>query len=61
MGSTIVQSVAIFNSSDRPYKGLKMAILDRKVQIFALMNASQLLGSSFTQFFPTSVKLDTYE
>lgn len=38
-----------------------MAILDRKVQIFALMNASQLLGSSFTQFFPTSVKLDTYE
>ena len=37
-----------------PLQGLILAVKDPKVAIFALMNVSQLLGLSFTQFFPTS-------
>lgn len=36
-------------------QGLKMAIKDPIVLVFALMTTSQLLGLSFVQFFPTCV------
>ncbi|KAK7054437.1 hypothetical protein VNI00_003635 [Paramarasmius palmivorus] len=38
---------------DSPMKGLKMAIMDIKVPILAVMTISQLLGLSFVNFFPT--------
>ncbi|KAF8624306.1 hypothetical protein AX15_005937 [Amanita polypyramis BW_CC] len=41
------------NIEDSPLAGLKMAITDSKVQLFALMSLSQLLGLSFVQYFPT--------
>ncbi|KAF8625962.1 hypothetical protein AX17_006687 [Amanita inopinata Kibby_2008] len=44
------------NAEDSPWAGLKMAIKDVKVQLFTLMNISQLLGLSFVQFFPTLTK-----
>ena len=37
------------------WQGLKLACLDIKVPIFALMSAFQLLGLSFVNFFPTYV------
>jgi hypothetical protein len=36
-----------------PMEGLKMAIRDPIVLLFALMTIAQLLGLSFVQFFPT--------
>ncbi|TFK71262.1 MFS general substrate transporter [Pluteus cervinus] len=41
------------NAEDSPMKGLKMAVKDVKVWIFAVMTVAQLLGLSFVQFFPT--------
>jgi len=41
------------NVQDTPLAGLKMAITDPLVLTFAVMNASQLLGLSFINFFPT--------
>ncbi|KAF8624305.1 hypothetical protein AX15_005936 [Amanita polypyramis BW_CC] len=41
------------NTEDSPLAGLKMAIMDLKVQLFALMSLFQLLGLSFVQYFPT--------
>ncbi|KAJ7133534.1 MFS general substrate transporter [Mycena epipterygia] len=41
------------NVNDTPLAGLKMAIKDPLVLTFAVMNASQLLGLSFINFFPT--------
>ncbi|THU91332.1 MFS general substrate transporter, partial [Dendrothele bispora CBS 962.96] len=41
------------NDSDSPWKGLLMALKDPKVILFCVMNASQLLGLSFVNFFPT--------
>ena len=35
------------------FEGLKLALKDRKVLIFMVMAASQLLGLSFINFFPT--------
>jgi len=36
-----------------PLQGLKMAIMDPIVVLFAIMTISQLLGLSFVNFFPT--------
>ncbi|KAG6813012.1 hypothetical protein H0H92_014750 [Tricholoma furcatifolium] len=41
------------NREDSPLKGLKMAIQDPLVIIFAIQTVSQLLGLSFVNFFPT--------
>ncbi|KAJ7740223.1 MFS general substrate transporter [Mycena maculata] len=41
------------NAKDTPLRGLKLAICDPLVLTFAVMNASQLLGLSFINFFPT--------
>ncbi|KAF5348567.1 hypothetical protein D9756_009620 [Leucocoprinus leucothites] len=41
------------NAEDSPMKGLKMAILDPIVGLFAIMALVQLLGLSFVSFFPT--------
>jgi len=41
------------NDKDTPLEGLKMAIKDPLVLTFAVMNAAQLLGLSFINFFPT--------
>ncbi|KAK7034520.1 hypothetical protein VNI00_012367 [Paramarasmius palmivorus] len=41
------------NADDSPLRGLKEALTDRKVLLFAVMDASQLLGLSFINFFPT--------
>jgi len=40
-------------SGDTAWEGLKQALQDPKVLIFAVMNALQLLGLSFINFFPT--------
>ena len=40
---------------DRAMKGLRMALKDPKVLIFAVMTCCQLLGTGFTAFFPTYV------
>ena len=37
----------------RQLHGLKLAIKDPKVFLFAIMTTSQLLGLSFVQYFPT--------
>ncbi|KAJ7261884.1 major facilitator superfamily domain-containing protein [Mycena rebaudengoi] len=39
--------------NDTPIAGLKMAITDPLVLVFAIMTTSQLLGLSFINFFPT--------
>ncbi|KAJ7579925.1 major facilitator superfamily domain-containing protein [Mycena floridula] len=41
------------NAEESPLQGLKMALKDPKVWIFAIMNMAQLLGLSFINFFPT--------
>ncbi|KAJ6508262.1 MFS general substrate transporter [Mycena sanguinolenta] len=41
------------NDQDTPWVGLKMALKDPLILVFALMNAAQLLGLSFINFFPT--------
>ncbi|KAF7299842.1 Tartrate transporter [Mycena chlorophos] len=41
------------NASDTPLQGLKMAVMDPLVWVFAIMNCAQLLGLSFINFFPT--------
>ncbi|KAJ7105077.1 major facilitator superfamily domain-containing protein [Mycena crocata] len=41
------------NAKDTPFAGFKMAIKDPLVLVFAIMNAAQLLGLSFINFFPT--------
>jgi len=41
------------NDNDTPFAGLKMAVKDPLVMTFAFMNAAQLLGLSFINFFPT--------
>ncbi|KAJ7506747.1 MFS general substrate transporter [Mycena galericulata] len=41
------------NLKDTPLEGLKMALRDPLVLTFAVMNAAQLLGLSFINFFPT--------
>ncbi|KAJ7643698.1 MFS general substrate transporter [Roridomyces roridus] len=41
------------NVEDTPLRGLKLAVQDPLVLTFALMNAAQLLGLSFANFFPT--------
>ncbi|KAJ7160184.1 MFS general substrate transporter [Mycena filopes] len=41
------------NDKDTPLAGLKMAITDPLVLVFAIMNSAQLLGLSFINFFPT--------
>lgn len=41
------------NASDSPMHGLRLALKDPLVWLFALMTVSQLLGLSFVQFFPT--------
>ncbi|KAI3619082.1 tartrate transporter [Moniliophthora roreri] len=41
------------NESDSLLHGLKLALADPKVLIFAAMTMSQLLGLSFVNFFPT--------
>lgn len=38
-----------------PVHGLVLAVKDPRVWLFALLNVSQLLGLSFTNFFPTCV------
>jgi len=37
----------------RQLHGLKLAIKDPKVIIFAILGTSQVLGLSFSQYFPT--------
>lgn len=44
------------NPEDSPLEGLKMAIKDPLVFLFALQTVSQLLGLSFVQYFPTLTK-----
>ena len=39
----------------RAWRGLKLALQDPKVYIFALYDFCALLGLGFVQFFPTSV------
>ena len=39
----------------RAWRGLKLALQDPKVYIFALYDFCVLLGLGFVQFFPTSV------
>ncbi|KAJ7587225.1 major facilitator superfamily domain-containing protein [Mycena floridula] len=41
------------NIEESPFQGLKMALKDTKVWIFAIMDMTQLLGLSFINFFPT--------
>jgi len=41
------------NAEDSAWQGLKMAIKDTLVPLFAIMTTAQLLGLSFVQFFPT--------
>ncbi|KAJ7719598.1 major facilitator superfamily domain-containing protein [Mycena metata] len=41
------------NENDTPLAGLRMAITDPLILVFAIMNAAQLLGLSFINFFPT--------
>ncbi|KAJ3484027.1 hypothetical protein NLI96_g5906 [Meripilus lineatus] len=41
------------SSEESAFTGLKLAIKDPKVSIFAVMTCSQLLGLSFVNFFPT--------
>ncbi|KAF7364775.1 Tartrate transporter [Mycena venus] len=41
------------NENDTPLAGLKMALTDPLILTFAVMNAAQLLGLSFINFFPT--------
>ncbi|KAF7348198.1 Tartrate transporter [Mycena sanguinolenta] len=41
------------NAQDTPWVGLKMALKDPLILVFALMNVAQLLGLSFINFFPT--------
>jgi len=41
--------------NDRLWRGLKLALQDPKVYIFALYDFCVLLGLGFVQFFPTSV------
>ncbi|KAJ7643697.1 MFS general substrate transporter [Roridomyces roridus] len=41
------------NVEDTPLRGLKLAVQDPLVLTFAVMNTAQLLGLSFTNFFPT--------
>ncbi|KAJ7643677.1 MFS general substrate transporter [Roridomyces roridus] len=41
---------------DTPLRGLQLAICDPLVLTFSVMNAAQLLGLSFTAFFPTLTK-----
>ncbi|KAF9565579.1 MFS general substrate transporter [Agrocybe pediades] len=41
------------SESDTPLQGLKLALQDPKVYIFALMNCAQLLGIGYINFFPT--------
>ncbi|KAJ7490555.1 MFS general substrate transporter [Mycena latifolia] len=41
------------NENDTPMAGLKMVIKDPLIWTFAIMNAAQLLGLSFINFFPT--------
>jgi len=38
---------------DTPMEGLRLALKDPKVSLFAIMTCSQLLGLSFVNFFPT--------
>ncbi|KAH8115373.1 major facilitator superfamily domain-containing protein [Phellopilus nigrolimitatus] len=40
-------------AEDSMWSGLKMAVKDIKVPIFSVMTVAQLLGLSFTSFFPT--------
>ena len=39
----------------RAWRGLKLALQDPKVYVFALYDFCALLGLGFVQFFPTSV------
>ncbi|KAF9527383.1 MFS transporter [Crepidotus variabilis] len=48
------------NAEESPLKGLLMAIRDTKVILFAILVASQFLGLSFLQFFPTLTKTLKY-
>ncbi|KAL0573376.1 hypothetical protein V5O48_008573 [Marasmius crinis-equi] len=41
------------NTFESPFYGLKLAITDPKVLLFALMTCAQLLGLGFINFFPT--------
>ncbi|KAJ8079920.1 hypothetical protein PM082_016745 [Marasmius tenuissimus] len=41
------------NESDSVFHGLKLAMADPKVLLFAIMTTAQLLGLSFVNFFPT--------
>ncbi|KAK0469860.1 major facilitator superfamily domain-containing protein [Desarmillaria tabescens] len=41
------------NKEDSPLHGLKLALKDPLVYMFAIMNITQLLGLSFSNFFPT--------
>ena len=44
-----------FCATYRAWRGLKLALQDPKVYIFALYDFSAILGLGFVQFFPTSV------
>ncbi|KAF4621306.1 hypothetical protein D9613_000827 [Agrocybe pediades] len=39
--------------SDTPWQGLKLALREPKVYLFAWMSCTQLLGLGFINFFPT--------
>ncbi|PBL03703.1 MFS general substrate transporter [Armillaria gallica] len=41
------------NKENSPLHGLKLALKDPLVYVFSIMNATQLLGLSFDNFFPT--------
>ncbi|PBL03713.1 MFS general substrate transporter [Armillaria gallica] len=41
------------NKEDSPLHGLKLALKEPLVYVFSIMNAAQLLGLSFVNFFPT--------
>ncbi|KAK0469862.1 major facilitator superfamily domain-containing protein [Desarmillaria tabescens] len=41
------------NKEDTPLHGLKLALKDPLVYVFSIMNIAQLLGLSFSNFFPT--------
>ncbi len=43
------------NKEDSPLHGLKLALKDPLIYVFSIMNAAQLLGLSFVNFFPTCV------
>ena len=49
----ILSDMLDYSTGSRQLQGLKLAIKDPKVSIFAVMTISQLLGLSFVQFFPT--------